>query len=1065
MPIASPHLAKLSRPSAAGLLPRERLFSVVDAARSSRCLWLSAPAGAGKTSLVSSWIEARKLGVVWYQVDAGDADPAALFHYLGIVAKSVPGKKCRELPHLTPEYLPGLEIFVRRYFEAFFASFKLPPVLVFDNYQDAPPESALHAILDGALHALPPGAQIICLSRDDPPATLARWRVNGDFKMLGFDDLRLTDEEAQGLARMSRTPDLLDTAVVNAAARGWAAGFKLLLQARSDGLDIDVSGEETPQLLFDYFATEVFDKSAPAMQDFLLKTALLPRVTADVARKVSGNAEAAQILTGLHCRRLFTDQRLQAGLAASYEYHPLLRRFLLERARRTLEPAHLAELRSRAAALLEQSGEWDCAADLWLRARDWSSLQRLICMRAPTLLAEGRIATIEAWIDAVPASFLNSAPWLLYWRGSCHGCRDPALGRESLALAYGQFKDSGEMPGAFLALAGILSAYFHQWGDMKPLDPWIAELEELLMASGGIVPPGVEAQVLGGSIGILLRRPDHPLLPDFARRATTLMLALQDEDQRSGLASFVIIFLVWKGELSQARALCAEMARSAPAGAVLMPRSFLSAVMGLVLWQSAEHSAALVELNQALVSASASGVHLFDPFTYLNLAYTELSLGDADAADRALDAGWTAIHPSQQIDILHYGFMRAGALLARGRVREAIVMAQDRLLPLIAMGAPFGVATGRVQLGQMLMLDGQHGEAREHIEQALAFARRMPSAIIEFHSLMALAWSYLDADEPARGLGALNEALAIGSRQNYMNCHPWWIPRVMSRLCARALEEGIEVAYVQRLISTRHLDPPADSPDIEGWPWAVRIRTLGRFGIEREGVPEAACRKESRKPLDLLKLLVAFGGEAVPVTRLCSALWPDAQGDAARNSFDNALHRLRKLLGGDRHVHLHAGGVSLDTATCWTDLAALEACLATADKLPPRTDSAQLLALVERTLALFQGEFLAGEDGLPDVLAARTRVQAKFTRQMGALGARLEAVGCHAQAVLVYQRVVEQQPLAEDVYRRLIACLLALGQRAEAYEAYRRCRAQLSIVLGIPPAAETEALVAPLRNL
>jgi len=67
-------------------------------------------------------------------------------------------------------------------------------------------------------------------------------------------------------------------------------------------------------------------------------------------------------------------------------------------------------------------------------------------------------------------------------------------------------------------------------------------------------------------------------------------------------------------------------------------------------------------------------------------------------------------------------------------------------------------------------------------------------------------------------------------------------------------------------------------------------------------------------------------------------------------------------------------------------------------------------------------------------------------------------------SALIYQRVVEQQPLAEDIYRRLITCLLALEQRGEAYEGYRRCRQQLSVLLGITPSTETDALVASLRN-
>jgi LuxR family transcriptional regulator, maltose regulon positive regulatory protein len=121
--------------------------------------------------------------------------------------------------------------------------------------------------------------------------------------------------------------------------------------------------------------------------------------------------------------------------------------------------------------------------------------------------------------------------------------------------------------------------------------------------------------------------------------------------------------------------------------------------------------------------------------------------------------------------------------------------------------------------------------------------------------------------------------------------------------------------------------------------------------------------------------------------------------------------------------------------------------------------------LADRALTLYQGDFLAGEDGLPDVQRARERIRSRWTRQMGDAAAHLQATGKLAEAALIYQRVIEQQPLAEDIYRRWIRCLIAAGQPAEAYEAYRRCRQQLSVVLGLKPAPETEALVAGLRNL
>ena len=96
---------------------------------------------------------------------------------------------------------------------------------------------------------------------------------------------------------------------------------------------------------------------------------------------------------------------------------------------------------------------------------------------------------------------------------------------------------------------------------------------------------------------------------------------------------------------------------------------------------------------------------------------------------------------------------------------------------------------------------------------------------------------------------------------------------------------------------------------------------------------------------------------------------------------------------------------------------------------------------------------------------ARERIRARWTRQLGEAGAHLQASGQPAQAAQIYQRVIEQQPLAEDIYRRLIQCLIAQGRPAEAYEAYRRCRQQLSVVLGLKPAPQTDALVAGLRNL
>lgn len=110
-------IAKINRPKAPGVLLRQRLFAKLDQIRDKPVIWVSAPGGSGKTTLVSSYIDSRKLRCLWHTVDARDADPATFFYYLGLALLGKVSGRRKTLPHLTPERLPGIKTFARRYFE------------------------------------------------------------------------------------------------------------------------------------------------------------------------------------------------------------------------------------------------------------------------------------------------------------------------------------------------------------------------------------------------------------------------------------------------------------------------------------------------------------------------------------------------------------------------------------------------------------------------------------------------------------------------------------------------------------------------------------------------------------------------------------------------------------------------------------------------------------------------------------------------------------------------------------------------------------------------------------
>ncbi|MBA2492373.1 MAG: hypothetical protein H0V34_11955 [Gammaproteobacteria bacterium] len=139
-------LAKFTTPWLADAYPRQRLFEWLDQRRESRVIWVCAPPGAGKTTLISSYVSARGLQRIWYQIDAGDEDPATFFHYL---REAAPRRKT-PLPLLTPEYLPDLSGFTKRFFRQLFRRLPRPAALVLDNFQDVQECGHLYGVVRDA---------------------------------------------------------------------------------------------------------------------------------------------------------------------------------------------------------------------------------------------------------------------------------------------------------------------------------------------------------------------------------------------------------------------------------------------------------------------------------------------------------------------------------------------------------------------------------------------------------------------------------------------------------------------------------------------------------------------------------------------------------------------------------------------------------------------------------------------------------------------------------------------------------------------------------------------------
>lgn len=977
--------AKISRPRLDRVFARSRLFRRLDEARRrATVVWVEGPPGAGKTTLLASYVERRRLRCLWYRLDADDEDLATFFYYLGRAARSV-SRGRRAMPLLTAEYLGAPAVFARRFFRELCRRVSPPFALVFEGCHEVPAASPLHAALREALQELPEGGVALLSSRAEPPPAMATLRAAGALEVLRPDELRLTLPEAIGIARL-RGGRSEHAARLHERVGGWAAGLVLLLE-RGDGGPGAGGVGAAPSVVFDYLAGEIFDRADPAAQRVLLVTALLPRASGRAARALTGITRAPEILADLARRGYFTT--LADGPDPSFELHPLFREFLLARGRDALGEAEQRSLRLAAAELLAEDGRVEDAVDLLRGAEAWDELGTLVLAHARAMVEAGRLETLGRWIGVIPAAVRERRPWLTYWLGMARIPFDPAAARGHLEEAYARFAQAANAEGIYLAWAAVAETYVRGGLSFVPLDGWIRRFDEVRRRFP--IPSDTEISVrvaLASYVAIGFRQPGHPECTEWEERvlamasAETIPCAL-----RIAAGQFFVGLSAMRGELAGARQVV-ERLRGVARGPGVGPLEALTwlSAEALQRWASDDFRSSLDVVREALDLAKESGVSLWDFVVLHQGVAAAIASDDLRRAREFLAAMET--QAASGIRSMTLEHLRGEVALRVGALDAALDHARAVIASERTVGEPFGVLLGRFVAARAFARKGALAEA----EAQLAVIRRdgaaMRCALAEFVASLVGASVSLSRSRVHEAVERVRRGLALG-REKEIGSGLWIPPDEMARLCALALEHGVEVEEARRVIRRRRLVPADGASALEEWPWPVRVRLLGRLQIERDGEVVRPHGKVQRRPLQLLALLAASGGRDVHQDDLAAALWPDAEGDAAHHALETTVYRLRRLLGHEEAIVRADGRLTVDERVCWVDALVMERLLVRAGSA--RETGAAALALTERALAIYRGPLAAPEEDDPPVLAARERLRRQLARHLEGLASRCRA--------------------------------------------------------------------------
>jgi len=1065
-------IAKITPPTHLGVFPRKRLFSALDGARKKRAVWVCGPPGAGKTVLVSSYVQTRKQGCIWYQMDEGDGDPATLFHYLGMAAVEAGLKGRRPLPPLTPEYLPGLPVFARRFFEALCARMKPPFWIVFDDYQQVPSGSAVHEILENAVSILPPGIVAILVTRSTPPPSFARLLASREMEILKWSDLRLTHEEAGGIVRIwwkKKSPkDLIGK--MHRITDGWAAGLVLMLShGIPDPKEMAKIPERPPGSIIDYFGNEVFGRLDPEVQAFLMKSAFLPSMTAKSAAQLTGYEGAQRVLSLLSEQGYFT--RMHARPEPVYEYHALFREFLLARAKAVFPAEEIARLRRAAAGLLAERGQVEEAVALLRECGDWGELCRVILSQAPALIAQGRFQTLGEWIRFFPQSMLEEVPWLRYWMGVSGMPFHPGESPAHFEHAFRKFRDQGDVPGVFLSWSGLIDSIVYGYGGKQELVTWIAVLNDLMGEYKEFPSKKIGERITCSMMkAISFSYMGEPACTDedlWVER--TFSVARTSDDNGLRAEALNGLFFNLTGRDFRKTEMVVEMYRGLTRQPGVPPLARLAAL-------SFEAPHAIVggaydrcmnAVTEGLELSAATGVHLIDFQLTGQGALCALITGDISTAKNYLRKMETTLHSQVPNLAGLYHYLAAWNAMANGDLAKAVTHS-DQCLKLSEEAVfHWNMHLAHLQKAFLFFASGSEENAVAHLDCARKALRPGKSDLGEFSCSLAEAYFLLRKGEEEAALTPLRAGLKVGRETGLGGVYMWY-PGFLELVTAKALEAGIETEYVRELIRKNRLVPGEAQLGLEQWPWPVRIFTLGRFEIVAAGKPVRFPRKAQQKPVLLLKALIALGGKDVAEGQITDLLWPESEGDMAHQSFATNLRRLRQLLGEERALVLREGRLTLSDRHCWVDVWALERRIGLAERVGKeggRGDGgADHVRLLQQAVDLYRGAFLADETKLPWTLSLRERLRSKFLRAVVALGRHRESAGEWEKAVDCCLRGLEVDNLAEEFYRRLMICYGKLGRDAEAHAAYRRCKGVLFDLMGVPPSPETETLFRSLMT-
>ena len=772
------------------LIPRPHLTTLLNEGLRRKLTFISAPAGFGKTTLVSAWVQSfpyerpEAPHVAWVSLDEGDNEPVLFWTYtLTALDRQQPGLCTPFLAYLQTQQAPMPPLrYVLQALINTLVSRTEQFLLVLDDYHLIT-EPEVHSSLTYLVEHLPPQLHLILATRADPPLPLSLLRARGEVLEVRTNQLRCTPEEVLAFFKEVMGIQLRGDIIQQVTARteGWLVGLQLLglsLQGYTDPADLldEVSGSQ--RYILDYLMEEVLRGLIPSVQTFLLRTSILERLSASLCDAVLEQTGSQEILEFLERANVFVVPL--DGQRRWYRYHALFAEALRSRLEQT-EGEAVSALHLRASRWYAEQGSLTEATRHAISARDWPRAADLIEQEYAFIWGNSEHAIVRSWLEKLPVEIVRSRPRLCLAYAKTLFMVSPystmerwlhdaetAL-RGKLPAPKNGTADTGASPstkrheqdnllGEIAAYRAIITGYYLGEGQatLAFCQEALAHLaEQNLLARAEVAYAQSLAYHSFGDIVAAIQR---------VREATTLAQAAGDISSTILYMSRTAYSLLLHGKLHEVVQLAGQ--------AVLLGTTPDGLPHAMVCWASIFHADILREWNRLdeALDLALQAVRLSEQtetIVALYLGYTELMR--VYLARGEMEAAHSAFQHAEEVLAKTYSPYRRDAYLivdwvqfwlASGAMERANHWAQE-LVQQTSVHSPFAREREDVARARIMLAQKRSTEALSLLEPLAAGAEKQErwSHVIEIKVLQALAHHMRDSTD-ARGASG-QEAFTI----------------------------------------------------------------------------------------------------------------------------------------------------------------------------------------------------------------------------------------------------------------------------------------------------------------